>query len=438
MRTFVTTLLVMFALAGCAADNFDTGSDLAPGTVASAKADGAFGSEELELGRTARGSTGGDGLVLYAIDLEEASEIQVTITRTGGDLRPSAYLYRGTEMFLAPDSYDAGADEVTLNYVIAASGEHHVVVKAYRGEGAGDFELSVTCIGGMCAGIPADPIVAQGLCIETAARCAIDTLPRFNGAVGAVRASSIFNGCLEDAGAHCADACDGEGEAVCDTIIAELPGFADQSAECMGVMTSCLSSCSEFDGYYTAYDITDTAASACWTGYNGNCLELVAGHASCGGDEYTLGSVGECRATCGATEGAFDEGPWDGCMETCEELLDEVDDFIREVADDAGEYFRPDGVAALAPTTMDALPSDVRRAAGLWISDWNEDANAAGRTDTADLSEEAPYTITRDGEVVGYAVGVWYMIDDSRFDGGGTTLYYNLEGELVLDVEWWG
>jgi hypothetical protein len=77
--------------------------------------------------------------------------VRLTARRTSGDLRPAACLYRGTETSLSPDEL-AAAEELALDYTIAEGGEHHVAVRAWRGEGTADFELTATCTGGTCDG----------------------------------------------------------------------------------------------------------------------------------------------------------------------------------------------------------------------------------------------------------------------------------------------
>jgi hypothetical protein len=47
-------------------------------------------------------------------------------------------------------------------------------------------------------------------------------------------------------------------------------------------------------------------------------------------------------------------------------------------------------------------------------------------------------SIKKDGEIVGYIVSIWYYVDHPLFDGGGTHLYFNLNGVIVEEVEWWG
>ncbi len=440
MKKLIGITLVIAAMTGCAAgDVYDPSPDLEPGAIAAAKADGAFGSTEISLGERVTGNAAGTAIALFALELEAGDEMRVTVTRASGDLAPSAYLYRGTEHYVAPDDYDTADGRVTLNYGPSADGTHHIVVKAYEGVGAGEFELVTECTGGPCAGISADPVQRQSDCIEAAAQCSIAALPRYDGRVGDVTARRVFNDCLDaQADESCRTACDEEGAPVCGEVVAALPDLADQTMLCRDLLSSCLDDCAGMGGFYTPGSIGEAAASACWTGYFGNCAEFIGGHQACGGTEYDVGSVGECRARCAAVEGAWDEGPWDGCMEECDEIARQHDDFIREVADEAGEYVGVDSHEAFAAVRWDDVPSDVKWTVERRIRDFNELAESEGRTDTAALSDENILTISRDGEVVGYMIGVDYWIDHTLFDGGGINLYLNLEGEVVSDEEWWG
>jgi hypothetical protein len=114
--------------------------------------------------------------------------------------------------------------------------------------------------------------------------------------------------------------------------------------------------------------------------------------------------------------------------------------YIRQLAEDMGEYFDPgDAPDRLRVTSWDATPDTVRAAADRFVERWNAESQAAGRDDTAEYADEPPYEILgEDGEVVGYVVQIWYNIDDVLFDGGGTTMYLDLLGDEVVDVEWWG
>ncbi|MEM9192282.1 MAG: hypothetical protein AAGF12_24120 [Myxococcota bacterium] len=63
---------------------------------------------------------------------------------------------------------------------------------------------------------------------------------------------------------------------------------------------------------------------------------------------------------------------------------------------------------------------------------------ANGRSDLAGFSEDR-HLLHRAGRwTVGYMLGIEYAIDEPLFDGGGASLYIHLEGDLVVEVEWWG
>ena len=45
------------------------------------------------------------------------------------------------------------------------------------------------------------------------------------------------------------------------------------------------------------------------------------------------------------------------------------------------------------------------------------------------------FAILHEGVIIGYTASIIYLIDDPLFDGGGTTLYFNTLGELVVEVD---
>lgn len=437
---------LVLALAGCSST---TGSvDLASepaglgDQVTQGKADGAFGSTEIEIGDTVSGETAGDGIVLYALEIADNDEITVVIRRTSGDLRPAAYLYRGTETFVRPELFDVTPSRVELDFIIASGGQHHIVVKAHDGVGAGGFEMEVRCNRGPCeGGSGLTGVARQAECINDGARCAIARLPDYNGRVGEVTARNVFGECLVEQGSDCSDACDGDAEPYCADIIGQLPWLADQTVECHSALTTCLGGCEEIGGYYGSDTIEESAAAACWDGYNGNCLEYTYAHADCGG-EHAAGSVGECRAYCAGTEGAWDEGPWDGCMDQCYALQSGINQFIEEVADSVGEFFDETDHDALVAVSYDDVPADVMDTVRRRIESDNEDIardpERAARGDRHELADVAPHAIVEDGARVGYQVSVDFYYDAPLFDGAGEHLWLNLDGEIITETGWEG
>lgn len=430
---------------GCAtedASTLDLSSDPdLSAEVTAAKADGAFGSREIELGERVSGSAGGDTLSLYAIELRAGDEFSVNVATTSGTLRPAAYLYFGTTVFIRPDSVESTSTGVALQFTAVTSGTHHIVVRAYRSLGEGSFVMDTACTGGGCAGestLTGNARINE--CINAATDCAFEALPDYDGRVGPSTANRVFNGCLAETGPDCVEVCGSSDEAsdACELIVAQLPTFADHSTACVAEMTMCLDSCREIDPFAGDDDIENRSSSACWSGYNGNCLEYVEGHELCGGDTYDAGSFDECRARCAATEGAFDEGPWDFCMEECDEIADGVDAYIQDVADDAGEGATLEDHSAFVVVDWDDVPRDVYDAADEWAANWTETAfGTLGRDDRADIyMEEYPLSIVRSGAIIGYMIDIRYQLEEPDFDGtAGAQLYFNTRAELVTEVE---
>ncbi len=331
MRRTQLLILSLFVLGACASETPEfepTVDDPAVDTaVAAAKADGAFGARDISVGDTVTGETSGDGLVLFTFDAEALDQIQIEVTRTSGDLRPAAYLFEGVENQLYPDDFDASSDNVRLNYSLDVTGEYYIVVRAYRGEGAGEFSATVSCVGGPCAGGSRLTGLARAdQCLMRASDCALREVPSYGGRVGEVTAARILDECLAEEGSDCTDACDAHPQLdrACDVIKFELTFLADQSRGCLVGASYCLDACNEASFY--GYGEEDYFTSAtCWDGHQGdsssaegNCVDYYAGLVDCGGSDYEGDTYDGCVALCEATDGAWDEGPWDSCIDYCD------------------------------------------------------------------------------------------------------------------------
>lgn len=329
----IASILTLCLSLACAADvevpNFDP--EVSPeleSELAQSKADGAFGSRDISLGDTVSSSTGGEGLVLYSLALEAGDQIRLNITRDSGDLRPSAYLYEGIDTYVRPTSYDVSSDGVELFFTITTTGEHFIAVKAYRGEGNGDFTLATACSGGICDGASRFMGIARAdQCLTRAADCALVDLDSYNGRVGAATAQRILDECLADEGSDCVDACNAspELEHTCGIILESLPTFADTNRGCLVEVTLCLDYCSEANPYGYTDDPEYLQTPTCWDGHQGDsssatghCMDYAFGLNDCGGDEYDGDTRLGCLALCEATDGAWDEGPWDSCTDECD------------------------------------------------------------------------------------------------------------------------
>lgn len=336
MRNVLLLLTCLAIGAGCGStsDDFDpnTGATAVLDDLNAQKDNGLFDATELTLPVMESGNAGGTSFELYQLELSDLDEIRIEVNRVDGDLRPSAYLYYGTDRPVAPVDYTASSTEVTLDYTIEETGTHYLAVRAYKGEGVGTFGLTITCTGGTCAGVPTsrDPYERASDCIVTAKSCALEALPSYNGRVGEGTANTIWDGCIEEAsaalGRSCADACevDSDAETMCNNFKGELPELADQPGSCIAEYTECLDICGYNAGAFSVYGFEDTEAYRCQEGYFGNCNGFRDQHTLCGGSNWQETGVDRCLALCWATEGAWDEGPWDGCTDTC---YDECPDF---------------------------------------------------------------------------------------------------------------
>lgn len=120
---------------------------------------------------------------------------------------------------------------------------------------------------------------------------------------------------------------------------------------------------------------------------------------------------------------------------------DDRDAFIKDLADDVGEFFGPDDFPEHFRSlgSFDELPQDIRDVALTRLAEIDEELQQNAHDPSgAELSDEFPYEIVRDGEVVGYVVEIWFFIDHPLFDGGGTTLYINVLGDILEEVDWFG
>ena len=448
-RSVLVTCL--FALAvGCAAEtapSIELADDPMLSTaVGSAKADGAFGSRDIVMGQRVTGTTSGDGIVLYAIELEANDAFTVEVERVDGDLRPSAYLYQGTDTWIAPVDYEAGAESVSLNFQARAAGTHHIIVRAYRGEGAGGFELATTCTGGPCfTGTTLEGVALADSCIVRASDCIYTELPRYNGRVGLATAQNLLEECLLREGVQCADACSAsEGtQAACDTTIALLPELADVSRECLVEWTVCLDQCQEFNpfGYGEEDFLASTHCIGAADDFYNSCQLYIDGLSECGGSDYSAGTQAACTALCDSTEGAWDEGPFDGCYDSCSDIGHEWDAFIGEVADEAGEYVYVDESPAFRQVDLADVPANIVAEAQRYANELNAQAEDLGRTDRTEITEDEGKIleiVNEAEEVVGYFIGLDFFIDDPIFDGGGVNLYMNLNGDIISDETWSG
>jgi len=115
------------------------------------------------------------------------------------------------------------------------------------------------------------------------------------------------------------------------------------------------------------------------------------------------------------------------------------DGLIQDIADEVGEYFwGEDDPDTFKPIDFDAMPEVVQATARSREDSLDEAMSHQWEDNGAGISDEGPFEVVHEGQVIGYVVGIDYWIEDSLFDGGGTTIYLNTLGDVIDEVEWWG
>jgi hypothetical protein len=319
------------------------GSDILLG----GKADGLLDtSMPIAYGDTVTGSVGHDALVLYRLRTQQNDRFTVTMAATSGDLNPHVQLFVGTFAFVDAVDIEVEPGRVTKEYVVASTGDHALVARAFKGEGAGEFELTLTCTRGPCAGEFPPP--EEGLdagdanrCISRARKCVTDRLPSLGTAVGPSRSRKLWDQCLAEQstfdGESCETAC--EGTEICDELVADLPFYADQPPACMARLTECMDAC------YDAGDVDENDAledifgvrlpeEVCWSGpLSGSCRFWPRETEACGGPMPTAERA-ECMSLCRTTAGAWIDDLDILCEEECG-FCDDVEEECAAECDDS-------------------------------------------------------------------------------------------------------
>ena len=137
-------------------------------------------------------------------------------------------------------------------------------------------------------------------------------------------------------------------------------------------------------------------------------------------------------------EFADHEFDWTAKVDGVPDGLDR-DALIQDIADEMGEYFNPDeSPERFDALRFDTLPEGVQVTARERESHLDEALRREWHDNGAGISDEGAHAILHEGQVIGYTVSIEYWIEDSLFDGGGTTLYLNTLGDVIEEVEWWG
>ncbi len=129
--------------------------------------------------------------------------------------------------------------------------------------------------------------------------------------------------------------------------------------------------------------------------------------------------------------------------------LEAAHDFIRELAQDAGEYgdfWRDDVASRVEAVAWGNLPTDIQATFDKAIETQAfENCYAYELGDEegecphgAALNDDVLFRILREGEPVGYVLGIYDSIDHPLWDGSGVYVFYDLNGTEVTSVSWSG
>ncbi|MBW2461901.1 MAG: hypothetical protein JRH11_09650 [Deltaproteobacteria bacterium] len=321
--TALAALLGLLAF-GCAADVDNADPELA---FAGGKAD--FDeARPVAYGESIGGSVSGHAFSLFSLSADAGDRFELRLSRTAGDfdLRSVVYDSELSSIAHVPGSFEATAVGNRKAFEAGDDGGRlFVVVRADRYRGAGDFELTLACLGGPCAGdvpVPATEVEEIANCVGRARLCAfaqLDTVP----AGDHLAASHVVMTCL-DADPACTPAiCDAAviGDTtprdICDSLTASVAFYAGQSAACRVEFDACMDSCTDAEQYSTYLELEDdefefwmTGEATCWESpFGASCDEYARGHADCGGTDFRAvdgtETVNSCYGYWRATEGAW-------------------------------------------------------------------------------------------------------------------------------------
>lgn len=327
------TLALLLVLAGCAADTSEYDPDFAPDQpLADGKADGIYDAiPDLAFDAPQSGDVGGERVEFFKLQLNRDERIRLEMRVDSGNLNPHMSFYYGISTYVSSATWERDGDVLRKEYVAESTGTYVLAMRAYQGEGEGDYTVTATCLAGVCAGdMPPPPesdlyISEVAGCITAARRCAFERLPRYDGRVGEARAALLFQECLAEAtvddGGTCASVCDwvnpdderDTAADLCNPIIEALPFYADASPACLGELDYCMSDCHYYAGHDYGDELYYTTEAICWSsGLNGDCNSYAREHEDCGG-RILADSAAECDNLCESTSGAFTDDISDIC-----------------------------------------------------------------------------------------------------------------------------
>jgi hypothetical protein len=175
----------------------------------------------------------------------------------------------------------------------------------------------------------AAPLVDE--CVRGARECAFNAISKQPSVAGdATKARALFDGCLakvklddpDAEGGTCDSACQWEGQALCDGVVALLPSYAKQGAACVKVVNECVDYChgegdNWNDGIQGDY-VKDMPEFQCLLdAKHDNCDKYARKHKSCGGT-IAAGGNAECLAQCHAAVAPWGAGDDDAVKEYCD------------------------------------------------------------------------------------------------------------------------
>lgn len=151
-RRVSLSVLLTASMALGACDAGDEGAEPGTGPSAGGKADdttaGPIGA--LATGTQGTGYVSGSGVKVYVVEARAGSVINARVTRSSGDLDPTAFLFNGLRA-AQDNAYEAPshgfrntASSIEAGWTVPSHGELLLIVGA-GGDSAGEFEVELTC-----------------------------------------------------------------------------------------------------------------------------------------------------------------------------------------------------------------------------------------------------------------------------------------------------
>lgn len=299
----------------------------------------------ISYGETLTGQVNGHAFSLFELSVEGADQFDVIVRQISGDFEPRSVVYTQDEMVLehVTGSFETLDDGNRKTFVADDNATSlFVLVRANYYRGSGDFEMTVTCTGGPCAG-GVEPVggdfTMAGICITRARECAMARLESetVNSLVESVE---LLATCFDQDASCDRQICDLEARdgatprELCNGIASSLTFYARESTECRRQHTSCMDDCLQYEenSHFLEYGDDEfefwmTGEAICWLNrYGTSCDEFAQGHTDCGGNDYLSIDGVETSETCEsywrATEGAWNE--YDDDIMDCSHVCDRV------------------------------------------------------------------------------------------------------------------